>query len=226
MLQSIDDIELRQMAKQANQRLVRLERWMKENDVQTNQAYDVARFMLEGKKRFKERISDKMTQQEKDEERYAVTAFLNNPLSQVGEAKKQQNLKKEIEKAAAELQNQMKPMKQGEGVKKIKQKDKLSDKAPAPDQNQIEGQAILTSLSTEAKPELTKTKEKQFWRIFNKAKEIGLNKSFDYRDLAKAITWRLKSAKGTTRQIVRAMMRVTKEENLNRRMLFEAIGRA
>ena len=90
----------------------------------------------------------------------------------------------------------------------------------------VDNVAILTSLENDAKPGFNKQKEKQFWRIFNKAKSIFKDKSFNYKTLAKAITYRLQQGKGTTIQIVRAMERVVKQEYLDRRTLYDAIARA
>lgn len=217
---SLEDQELRTLSKKANERIRRLENWMDKSGVAYNQALDVAKFMLEGKTRFKERITDKMTQAEKDEQLYAVTAFLNNPLSLLREAKRQQNLKEAIEQ---EIVQQLKTENRRQRKRKEQQAEK---KLTAADYAEIEVQAILPSLPDADKPDMSKRKEKQFWRIFDKAKEIFRDKTFDYKTLAKAITWRLYQGKGTTRDITRAMLKVVKDQSLNRRKLFDAIGRA
>lgn len=241
---SLEDLELRRLTKQANQRMRRLEAIVKKEGGSMNQAYQTAQFMLEGKRRFVESEQGilKLTADQKAEQMYAVTAFLNNPLSQAGAEKKRRALKEELD---AEMKRMIKEGKSAREAKRLIKKREQEMKAEAKAQAQkrlskakeeglkrvidyeaIEQQAILSSLADESKPQLNKAKEKQFWRIFNKAKAIFKNKTFDYRTLAKAITWRLQAAKGTTRQIVKAMQDVVKKENLDRRMLFEAIGRA
>lgn len=243
-LLSVADLELRRLTKQANQRLRRLEAIVKKEGGSLNQAYQTAQFMLEGKRRFVESQQGilKLTAEQKAEQMYAVTAFLNNPLSQAKAEKKRRALKKELDDELKRMIKEGKSVREAKClIKKREQEMAAEVKGNAKKQmskakeeglkrvinyEAIEQQAILASLADEAKPEFNKRKEKQFWRIFNKAKAIFKNKTFDYRTYAKAITWRLQAGKGTTRQIVKAMEDVVRKENLDRRMLFEAIGRA
>lgn len=243
-LLSVADLELRRLTKQANQRLRRLEAIVKKEGGSTNQAYQTAQFMLEGKRRFAESEAAiaKLTADQKAEQMYAVSAFLNNPLSQAKAERKRRVLKKELDEELRRMVKEGKPVREAKRLIKKREQEMLAEaKAEGKKRmskakeeglkrvinyESIEQQAILTSLSDEAKPQFNKAKEKQFWRVFNKAKAIFKNKTFDYRTLAKAITWRLQAAKGTTRQIVKAMQDVVRKENLDRRMLFEAIGRA
>lgn len=224
---SLSDLELQTLSKRANQRMLRLERLQAKEGTGHNQAYQTAQFMLEGRHRFKEKV-DKLTEEQKAEQLYAVTAFLNNPLSLEKAEKQRIALKKELD---AEIKRQikegLKPSKAKKAAEKVlKGKIKEGQLDTVIDYNAIEQTEILTSLADEAKPELDKRKEAQFWRIFNKAKAIFKNTTFEYRTYAKAITWRLQQGKATTRQIVRAMSNVVKNENLDRRMLYDAIGRA
>ena len=243
-LLSVEDLELRRLTKQANQRLRRLEAIVKKEGGSTNQAYQTAQFMLEGKRRFVESETGiaKLTADQKAEQMYAVSVFLSNPISQAKAERKRRALKKELDDELKRMIKEGKPVREAKRLIKKREKEMAAEaKASAKKRmskakeeglkrvisyEAIEQQAILASLADEAKPQFNKAKEEQFWRIFNKAKAIFKNKTFDYRTLAKAITWRLQVAKATTPQIVRAMENVVRNENLDRRMLFEAIGRA
>ena len=106
---SSDDRELQLLSKKANERLVRLEKWQKEHDTGYSPAYEQAKFyqgmtQIKGKavvKRFKEDVR-KMTAEEKAEQKFKVTAFLNNPLSQRKELNRRLKLEEQIRKATGE----------------------------------------------------------------------------------------------------------------------------
>lgn len=104
MLRSLEDVELRKLAKRANQRLVRLEKWQSEHGTGFTPAYEQAMFYLSGKKgllRFKEDPS-KLSADEKAELRFKVTAFLNNPLSERKGLNQREKIRQQIKAGIGE----------------------------------------------------------------------------------------------------------------------------
>ena len=106
MLLNSDDRELRRLSKQANQRIVRLERYQEKEGLGYTPAYEQARFYLNdktvGKMRFQENPS-RLTEEQKKEQLFKVTAFLNNPLSQVKAIKNREKIRRDIEKQGLEI---------------------------------------------------------------------------------------------------------------------------
>lgn len=67
--------------------------------------------------------------------------------------------------------------------------------------------------------------EKQFWQLFDKAKAIGLTKTFDYRTIANLISWKLEERSPKVfRKIAEWLMDLNNYEEMSRRRLFEEIG--
>ena len=187
---SLEDDELRRMSKAANQRLVRLEKWQKEHGSGFTPAYEQARFYIGDRgdrlMRFQEDVT-KLTEEQKREQRFKVSAFLHNPLSTRQELNKREKLKKKIEKEG------------GEEAKGLFEKLGL----------QTDGQE----------------QEHKFWTLFDKAKAIGLNKTFDYRTIVNLISWKLEERSPKVfRKIAQWLMDLDDFEEMSRRRLFEEIG--
>lgn len=187
---SLEDAELRRMSKAANQRLVRLEKWQSDHGSGFTPAYEQARFYIGDRNgrmmRFQEDVT-KLTEEEKREQRFKVTAFLNNPLSTRQELNKREKLKKKVIEAG------------GEEAKGLFEK---------------------LGLKTDGQEQ-----EHKFWTLFDKAKAIGLNKTFDYRTIANLISWKLEERSPRVfRKIAQWLMDLDNFEEMSRRRLFEEIG--
>lgn len=90
-MRSQDDEELRRMAKRANQRLVRLERFEETSGSEPGDAHKMALWYLDGKKRFTESGTkiDSMTAKEKSKLRRQLSNFLNAVGSKVKDVKRE-----------------------------------------------------------------------------------------------------------------------------------------
>lgn len=187
---SLEDDELRRMSKRANQRLLRLEDWQSKNKSGFTPAYEQARFYIGDRgnrlMRFQEDVT-KLSEEEKREQRFKVTAFLNNPLSTRTELNKRKKLQKKVIEAGGE-----------------------------------EAKGLFEKLGLQKGD---KEQERKFWTLFDKAKAIGLTKTFDYRTIANLISWKLEEYSSKVfRKIAEWLINLDDFENMSRRRLFEEIG--
>ena len=194
MLRSTEDNELRRYSKRANERLRRLEKWQKEHKSGFTPAYEQAMFYLQNKKeglvRFKENI-DNLSEEEKREQLFKVTAFLTNPLSERKALNRREKIRQKIEKGMEELKE--------------------------------ENKGLFNKVGIQKKDE---TNEKQFWTLFDTAKQLGLVKAFDYKTIAKVLSWKLedKSSPRVFRKIAEWILTQESFEGISRTQLFRDIG--
>ena len=94
---SLQELELRTLSKRANQRLLELERYMKRTESSYHPAVELAHFLLEGRKRFQEDPT-RLSEDQKQEQLFAVTAFLNEPQSTITGTKQAARLRLEIDR--------------------------------------------------------------------------------------------------------------------------------
>ena len=165
-----DEIEYRRMAKQANQRAVRLERFLSQNADAPTAALDLYNFYLkadygETRKRFPENPKQLSSEQLQV---YSVqlSNFLSADLSQVGAVKKYQKLYKKYQEIAKQ-----KPA----GIAPITPTDKKQEKRIAG----IEGKVLKDSQKIE--------NPKEFFDAVNAMFHYKFQKMMGYRDVMRII---------------------------------------
>lgn len=199
-IMSLEDMELRLMAKRANQRLVSLEKTFGKDTA----AAELAEFYIgapsrSGKYRFPENPT-KLSEDQKADLYGMLTNFLNDPYSNVKAERQRRNLIEEAMKSTPTAKEEKTTMQ--------------SVKAPKNKMAAVIGTDRIRQ-------------EKRFWKLFNYAKEQGLNKRFDYRTVARAISNRLaRHGAGTMAGIRKAIEKASREENFTRRRLEREIANA
>ena len=188
-LRSIEDEELRLMAKKVNQRLRNLENFEKENGYGPSPAQQLADFYLEdfgGRTRFPE--------YDKALLRAATSNFLAEDTSTVRGYRQSIELYGEVEAAFDGQEN--------EGEDKV--------------ENPFEYES-------------QRDRYDKFWYLWNRAKNSGLSKSFEYVTLQKALSWAIRQSRGNDEvieKIAEDIDKLAKMKDLTRRKMIDTITRS
>lgn len=199
-LTSLEDIELRNMAKKANQRLRNLEKFERESGAGPSPAQQLAAFYLEdfgGRERFPERLGS-LSEETKDMLRAAVSNFLTEETSTVRGYKQSLELYGVVEWTREDYEET-----EGGGV------NPFSEEKEKEDYN-------------------------TFYKFFDRARNQGLTKVFDYKTLKNALSWSIRQANGDKAIIDKiasdidklAEMGRTSREQLTRRTLINTLTRS
>ena len=167
-LRSLEDEELRLMAKKANQRLRNLEKFERESGVGPSPAQRLADFYLEdfgGRTRFPESV-DNLDEETKALLRAATSNFLLEETSKVRGYRQSIELYGEVE---AEFEPP-----EDEGGDRV--------------ENPFEYEGDRSNYD-------------KFWYLWNRAKNSGLSKSFEYATLQKALSWAIRQSRGNSEVI-------------------------
>lgn len=78
-------------------------------------------------------------------------------------------------------------------------------------------------------PEKDPDRYNQFWQLFNEARSVGLNKTFDYKTISQSISWAVRQAKGDQAiidRIAKDINTISKKKRLTRSKLINTITRS
>ena len=195
-LRSLEDEELRLMAKKGNQRLRNLEKFERESGVGPSPAQRLADFYLEdfgGRTRFPESV-DNLDEETKALLRAATSNFLLEETSTVRGYRQSIELYGEVE---AEFEPP-----EDEGGDRV--------------ENPFEYEGDRSNYD-------------KFWYLWNRAKNSGLSKSFEYATLQKALSWAIRQSRGNSEvieKIAEDIDKLAKMKDLTRRKLIDTVTRS
>ena len=195
-LRSLEDEELRLMAKKVNQRLRNLEGFEKKEGYGPSPAQLLADYYLEdfgGRTRFPENI-DNLEEYDKALLRAATSNFLNEETSTV------RGYRQSIE-LYGEVEAQFEPP-EDEGGERVENPFDYEGDRPNYD---------------------------NFWYLWNRAKNSGLSKSFEYGTLQKALSWAIRQSRGNEEvinKIAEDIDKLAKMKDLTRRKMIDTITRS